>query len=97
MWKTIYRVLDKDAKSTTLASIEIDGKTLTKERDVLEALNCHFVSVGPKLARSIETRPSDNCLQYVTPVNEEMLFKPVNKKICDECYQSAKERKSVWS
>ena len=50
MWKTLNRVLDKDAKSATLSSIEIDGKTLTKERDVLEALNCHFVSVGPKLA-----------------------------------------------
>ena len=48
---------DKDAKSSTLSSIEVDGKTLTKERNVLEALNCHFVSVGPKLARSIETRP----------------------------------------
>ena len=47
MRKTINRVLDKDPKSTTLSSIEIDGKTLTKERDVLEALNCHFVSVGP--------------------------------------------------
>ena len=80
MWKTINRVLEKDAKSTTLSSIEINGKTLTKERDVLEALNCHFVSFGPKLARSIETRPSDNCSQHVTPVNEEMLFKPVDKK-----------------
>ena len=80
MWKTINRVLDKDAKSTTLSSIETDGKTLTKEHDILEALNCHFVSVGPKLARSIETRPSDNCLQHITPVNEEMQFKPVDKK-----------------
>ena len=34
----------------------------------------------PKLARSIETRPSDNCLKNITPVNEEMLFKPVEKK-----------------
>ena len=37
MWKTINRVLDKDAKSTKPSSIEIDGKTLTKEHDVLEA------------------------------------------------------------
>ena len=72
--------LDKDAKSTTLSRIEIDGKTLTKECDMLEALSCHFVSVGPKLARSIETRPNDNCLQHITQINEEMLFKPVDKK-----------------
>ena len=80
MWKTINRVLDKDVKSTTLSSLEIDGTTLTKERDVLEALNCHFVSVGPKLAGSIETRPSDNCLQHITPINDEMLFRTVDKK-----------------
>ena len=80
-WKTINRVLGKDSKSTTLSGIEIDGKTLTKERDVLEDLNCHFASVGPKLARSIETIPSDNCLQHITPVNEEMLFKPVDKNM----------------
>lgn len=36
------RVLDKGLKSTTFSSIEIDGKTLTKERDVLEALDCHL-------------------------------------------------------
>ena len=80
MWKTINRVLDKDVKSTTFSSIEIDGKTLTKERDVLEALNCHFVSVGPKLARSIERRQVDNCLQHITQINEEMLFKTIDKK-----------------
>ena len=44
-----------------------------------EAVNCHFVSVGPKLAKSIETRPNDNCLQCITPVNNEMLFKTVEK------------------
>ena len=80
MWKTINRVLDKDVKSTQFPSIEIDLKTLTKERDVLEALNCHFVSVGSKLARSIETGQGGNCLQHITQINEEMLFKTIDKK-----------------
>ena len=55
------------------------GKMLTKLPDVLEMLNNHFVSVGPKLASSIETRPSDNCLQHITRVNSEMQFKTVDK------------------
>ena len=74
MWKTINGVLDKGIKSTTVSSIEIDGKILTKQRDVLEMLNYHFVSVGPKLASSIERRPNDNCLQHITRVNNEIIY-----------------------
>ena len=79
MWKTINRVLDKDIESTSVSSIEIDGKMLTKQHDVVEILNYHFVSVGPKLACSIETRPNDNCLQHITRVNSEMQFRTVDK------------------
>ena len=75
MWKTINRVLDKDIKSTTVSSIEIDGKILKKQRVVLEMLNNHFLSVGPKLSSSIEARPNDNCLQHITQVNNEMMFR----------------------
>ena len=46
MWKATNRVLKKNVKSTTLSSIEYNGQTLTKECDVLEPLNHHFVSVG---------------------------------------------------
>ncbi len=74
MWKTINRVLDNNIESTTIPSIELDGKTLTREYDVLEVLNYHFVSVGPKLASSIETRQNDNCLQHITPVDNAMPF-----------------------
>ena len=34
-------------------SLAIEGKRLSKERNIAEALN-HFVSVGPKLADQIE-------------------------------------------
>ena len=79
MWETINRVLDRDMKSTAVSSIEIDGKMLTKQPDVLEILNNHFVSGGPKLASSIEMGPNDTCLQHITRVNNEMQFKAVNK------------------
>ena len=53
MWKTINKVLEKNVKSTALSSIENNGRTLTKECDMLEALNHHFVSVGLNLAKKI--------------------------------------------
>ena len=81
MWKTINRVLEKDVKISTVSSIEIDGKTLTKEHDVLDALICPFVSVGPKLAKSIETRQNDNCFKHITPVDNEMMLKQSTKRM----------------
>ena len=53
MWRTINKVLDKNVNTVSLSSLERDGKYLTRERDVLEAMNHHFVTVGPKLAEKI--------------------------------------------
>ena len=86
--------LDKDIKSTTVSSIEIDGKMLTKQRGVLEMLNDHFVSVGPKLASSIEARPNDNCLQHITQVNNEILFRTVDKTYVLDAINQLKNEKT---
>ena len=75
MWKKINRVLEKDVKSTNLSAIESEGKTLTKGYDMLEALNRHFVSVGPDLAKQIRSSSDDDCLKHIIPENREMLFK----------------------
>ena len=80
MWKTINRVLDKDVKSTNLSAIESEGKTLTKEHDMLEALNRHFVSVGPNLAKQISSKSDDDCLKHIIPENSEMLFQTVDEE-----------------
>ena len=80
MWKTINRVLDKDVKSTNLSAIESEGKTLTKEHDMLEALNRHFVSVGPNLAKQISSKSDDDCLKHIIPENREMLFQTVDEE-----------------
>ena len=51
MWKTFNGVLNKDTQSTVLSNINKDGKVLTKDLDMLEALNHHLVSVGTNLAK----------------------------------------------
>ena len=80
MWKTINRILEKDVKSTNLSAIESDGKTLTKEYDILEALNRHFVSVGPDLAKQIRSNSDDHCLKHIIPENRKMLFQTVDEE-----------------
>ena len=60
MWHTINRVFEKFSKSTMPASLKIEGRKLTKEGDILEALNHHFVSVGSTLASKIEENANDD-------------------------------------
>ena len=79
MWKTINRVLEKNVKSTTLSYIENNGQTLTKECDMLETLNHHFVSVGLNLAKQIDVKPEDDCLKHIAPVRDTMKFKAIDE------------------
>ena len=58
--------------------MEIEGKYLTRERDILQALNQHFVSVGPSLAKKITAKPGDDCLQTITLEQKEIKFKTVS-------------------
>ena len=43
MWKTVNKVSDKNESSVKLSIVDIEDKSLTRECDVLEALNQHFV------------------------------------------------------
>ena len=38
-WKAFNKMLDKNENSVKFSSVEVDAKCLTRERDVLEALN----------------------------------------------------------
>ena len=49
MWPTINKVLDKNVETVSLSSLEAEDKYLTRERDIVEAVNRHFALVGPKL------------------------------------------------
>ena len=75
MWKAINKVLGKKESSVKLSSVEIEGKYLTREHNILEALNQHFVSVGPSLAKAITAKPGDDCLQTIILEQKELKFK----------------------
>ena len=91
MWHTINRVLEKSSKLTMPASLNIEGRRLTKEGDILEALNHHFISVGrvgPKLACKIEQNDNDDPLKHIdnepntmrlTPVDDNYVPKAIKK------------------
>ena len=63
MWKTINKVLNKYPQLSTTSSLDVEGNRITKEANIAEALNHHFVTVGPKLASKIEQRTNDDPLK----------------------------------
>ena len=78
MWKAINEVLGKKENSVKLSSVEVEGKYLIREQDILEALNQNFVSVCPNLAKKNTAKPGDNYPQTITSEQKEMKFKPLS-------------------
>ena len=78
MWKVINKVLDKATPSTEISSLEVGGKTITNEKDIAESLNHHFVTVGPKLASKLESKPDDDSLKLINYQQNKMIFVPID-------------------
>ena len=94
MWQTINNVLDRSSKSTMPASLDIGGKKLTKEGDIVEALNHHFVSVGPKLASKLEQNANDDPLQHINNEPTTMRLTPVDDNYVPKAIKQLKNGKA---
>ena len=82
MWRTINRVLERGSESKSIPSLNVNCKVVTEDVKIAEALNMHFVSVGPKLAENITSKQSDNPLKYIK-LNDSATFvlKPVSSQV----------------
>ena len=76
VWKAINKVLDKDSTSTEIPSLNVQGKMLTRERDIAQALNHHFVIVGLKLSTKTESLPDDDPVSYFKIRTNHLIFTP---------------------
>ena len=95
MWRTINKVLDKNVETVSLSSLEVEGKYLTRELDVVEAMNHHFALVGPKLAEKKTSKPDDDCLCCITPQSSIMAFKTINETYLNNAIRKLKNGKAV--
>ena len=75
----------KSQCSTTPRSIMYDGQHIENQKGIAEALNNHFITIGPKLAEKIETKESDNPLRYFTnenaPTAPSFEFQPISSDL----------------
>ena len=81
MWKAVNKVLNKDTHSVGISSLCSEGRQLTKEKDSTEALNQHFVTVGPKLAEKLESKNGDDPL---IKINTQTII--LGFKLIDDAY-----------
>ena len=80
IWKTINRILNKDTQCTMLSNIKKDGRVLTKDSDMLEALNYHYVSVRTELAKKVTSKPDDDYLKCAVSVNSKITLNTIDTK-----------------
>ena len=78
MWKAVTKVLNRDTNSVEVSSLDIEGLILTKEKDITEALNQHFVTVGPKLAEKLESNNDDDPLTKINFQTKKLKFKLID-------------------
>ena len=90
MWQAINEVLPS-TPSTEISILDVEGKTITKEKDIAEALNHHFTSIGPKLAIKLESRPDDDSLKHINVQQNKMIFVHIDENICAKCHQTIKK------
>ena len=58
--------LSKDKTRTFRSSVTYKGQNLENPREISEAFNYHFVTIGPKLASAIRSETTDEPLQYLS-------------------------------
>ena len=74
MWKAIDEILHRTSRTTTISEIK-DGDTIvTSQNLILEKLNEHFVSVGPKLASKLKIKPGDDKIKYLHTIDADKKF-----------------------
>ena len=73
-WIAVIKVLNRDTNSVGVSSFDIEGRTLTREKNTAEALNQHFVTVGPKLAEKLESKNDDDPLIKINAQTKKLKF-----------------------
>ena len=57
-----------------MSSLDVEGKTITKEKDIAEALNHHLTNIGSELAIKLESRPDDDSLKHINVKQNKLMF-----------------------
>ena len=96
-WSTINKLINKRSKTTTIQSLRVDGITIFDSKEIANAMNQFFCTVGEKLSNDIpETEnPLLNDEYIVNPKNATFSFAPVTPKQLIETRESSRPLRAL--
>ena len=78
-WKILNDLMGKQSDSIMVSELRTDSATLTRPEEIADFLNCHFTTMGPRLASEI---PSDQINKkpedYLTKHSASFQFKNIS-------------------
>ena len=78
-WKILNDLMGKQSDSIMVSELKTDSATLTRPEEIADFLNCHFTTMGPRLASEI---PSDQINKkpedYLTKHSASFQFKNIS-------------------
>ena len=78
MWKAVNKVLNRDTSPVGISGLDTEGRKLTKEKDIAEALNQHFATVPQKSAEKLESKNVDDPLIKINAQTKNLEFKLID-------------------
>ena len=76
-WKVLKDAVGKTHKTIEIEKISFEGKEFTDKKQITELCNEHFVSVGDKLAQSIQPSDEQSPTAHIKTATVEFKFRPV--------------------
>ena len=77
-WKVPKGAIGKTHKSIEIEKISFEGKEFTDKKQITELCNEHLVSIGDKLAQSIQPSDEQSPTAHIKAVRVEFKFRPVS-------------------
>ena len=76
-WQTINELTSRKSGKTSVASLKVNGLTITNPLELSNEFNDHFANIGPKLASEINC-DSGSYQRYLTVTDKRFKLQPTN-------------------
>ena len=81
MWKELGNLLNANKKKTSnsICKLIINNKELKNNKDIANALNEHFTTIGKNLAAKVIPQVNNSFKTYMTdPINNSLFLRPTD-------------------
>jgi hypothetical protein len=93
LWKTLKEMLPNESSNSTLSSLKVDDRDITKNVEMANQLNSFFSSVGDKLASKFGTTTTNEICPNVN--DEEFRFSHIQQSIVAKMINSLENGKAT--